>query len=240
MRTALPYNLWVRQEFKSDMESVTLAKLKTNSLADQVYETLLEKIFGGHFGPGQRLHVDKIARDLGISSTPVRDALGRLEGDGLIHRRQYQGSFVRHFTEKEIRDLYEFRAGIEGYSARLASGRITEAQLNGLRQAQRVGTKAIEEGDRRTYLKYNQDFHKRIIEASQNAQLINVAKMNELQFKLLSSQSAQVEGASRRALKEHEKILDYLAMGNADAVENLVVEHVLHALHDIETLPNRE
>lgn len=218
------------------MERSSTVLIQANSLADRVYGILLEMILDGRLASGERLHVDNLARELGTSSTPLRDALSRLESDGLIHRRLYQGAFVRRFTMREIRDLYEFRAGLERYSTRLACGRITEERLAELQGLQEIGTWALDSGDTRAYLRYNQEFHRHIIEATDNALLIEAARMNELQLSLLSHQSVRVEGASRRAIGEHKELLEYIATGDADASESLVERHILRALMDLEAL----
>ena len=218
------------------MERGSTAMIQANSLADRVYETLLEMILDGRLAPEERLHVDNLAADLGTSSTPLRDALSRLESDGLIQRRLYQGSFVRRFTLSETRDLYEFRVGLERYSARLACQRITGERLAKLRGLQDVGGQALDSGDTRAYLRYNQELHRTIIEAADNALLIAAARMNELQLSLLLRQSVRVEGASRRAIQEHEELVEHIAVGNADAAEDLVERHILRALMDLEAL----
>lgn len=213
---------------------LNLGKSAAVSRSDHVYRSLQEAILSGSLAPGDRLHVDGIAKQLGISSTPVRDALSKLESDGLITRQQYQGSFVREFTDKEIRDLYEMRAGIEVWSVRLACKRITAEQLRRLHELQQQGEQALADQDATAYRRYNHEFHLMIISSTGNTQLAAYAQVNSLQMQMLSSQTIRVKGASARAVKEHATILQKLEERNAETAQALVEHHIMRAYNDIE------
>lgn len=218
----------------TELSMLNLGKSAAVSRSDHVYRSLQEAILSGALAPGERLHVDGIARQLGISSTPVRDALSKLESDGLITRQQYQGSFVREFTDKEIRDLYEMRAGIEVWSVRLACKRITDEQLKRLRELQAQGEQALAAEDATAYRHYNHTFHLTIISSTGNTQLTAYAQVNSLQMQMLAAQTIRVKGASVRAVKEHATILQKLEERNAEAAQALVEHHIMRAYNDIE------
>ena len=108
---------------------------ETLQLGTRAYRALASGIVGGQIEPGTQLRPDTIAEQLEISVTPVREALYRLEGDGLLVKLPYQGWFVREFTEQEVRQLYEMRAAMECFAVRLACQRMTS---RGARRAPRT------------------------------------------------------------------------------------------------------
>ena len=109
---------------KSELNIPALAPLvEPVPRAERVYEALLNGIIQGELAPGAQLNADNLAQLLKVSTTPVRDALNHLVKDGLVHKLPYQGWFVSRFQEREIRDIYEMRAGLECFSVRLACER---------------------------------------------------------------------------------------------------------------------
>lgn len=138
----------------------------TLQLGARAYSALWNGMVGGRIEPGTQLRPDVIAEQLEISTTPVREALHRLEGDGLVVKLPYQGWFVREFTEQEVRHLYEMRAALECFSVRLACERITDRELARLREYQSVGEAALRADDMEAYRIYNQDLHAAILAAA--------------------------------------------------------------------------
>lgn len=202
-------------------------------LGDRVYKLIRDQIVTGSIEPGTRLRVDAIAQQLGISSTPVRDALNRLEKDGLISKHPYQGATVRVFKESEISDLYELRAGLECLAVRLACSRITEEECAWLRRHQALGKAALAEGDMEAYRVYNQDYHAAILKAARNAQLTLVMEGVLLQIQMLTVQTIRVAGRPVRAIEEHGQIIDLIAQRKAEEAVKLMDHHIMSALRDV-------
>ena len=124
-----------------------LEPLSETLLGARAYRALWNDIVRGRIEFGAQLRPDTIAGQLDISTTPVREALHRMEADGLIVKLPYRGWFVREFTEQEVRELYEMRAALESFSVRLACERITGEELEWLREHQRIGEAALKTGD---------------------------------------------------------------------------------------------
>src|ERR1019366_9664559 len=101
-----------------------LGPMENLQLGARVYQALLNSIVSGQIGPGAPLRPETIAQQLEVSTTPVREAMHRLESDGLAIKLPYQGWFVRQHTRQEIRDLYELRVALESFSVELACQRI--------------------------------------------------------------------------------------------------------------------
>jgi DNA-binding GntR family transcriptional regulator len=188
---------------------------------------------GGRMEPGAQLRPDTIAEQLDISTTPVREALHRLEGDGLVVKLPYRGWFVREFTEQEVRQLYEMRAGLECFSVRRACERITEAEVAWLREHQSVGEAALKTGDMDAYRIYNRDLHAAIVEAARNSYLSSAMGQLSLQGQMLMARTIRLVGRPSRAIEEHRELIELVAKRQGKAAEALMERHILSALADL-------
>jgi DNA-binding GntR family transcriptional regulator len=202
-------------------------------LGTRAYRALSGGIVGGRIEPGTQLRPETIAEQLDISTTPVREALHRLEGDGLVVKLPYQGWFVREFTEQEARELYELRASLECFSVRLCCERITADEMAWLRQHQAVGEAALRDGDMDAYRMYNRDLHAAIMQAARNAYLSSVMGQLTLQCQMLMAKTIRLAGRPSRAIEEHHELIELIAKREERAAEELMQRHILSALEDI-------
>jgi DNA-binding GntR family transcriptional regulator len=202
-------------------------------LGTRAYRALSNGIVGGRIEPGTQLRPDTIAEQLEISTTPVREALYRLEGDGLLVKLPYQGWFVREFTEPEVRELYEMRAALECFSVRLACERISDDQVTALRKHQTVGESALKDGDMDAYRIYNRDLHAAIMDAARNAYLSSTMGQLTLQSQMLMARTIRLVGRPSRAIEEHQELIDLIAGRKAKDAQKLMERHILSALEDI-------
>jgi DNA-binding GntR family transcriptional regulator len=198
-----------------------------------VYQALVDRIVSGHFEFGAPLRPDAIARQLSISTTPVREALHRLESSHLVVKQPNLGWCVRTFTKQQIRELYEFRANLESFSIRLACERRTEEEVACLRSHQSVGEAALANGDTNAYRIYNRDLHAAFCRAANNTYLSTVMGQLGLQSEMLSSKTIRIAGRPPRAIEEHSRLIEFIAARNAEAAGQLMEHHVLSALDDI-------
>jgi DNA-binding GntR family transcriptional regulator len=206
---------------------------ETLQLGTRAYRALAAGIVDGQIEPGTQLRPDTIAEQLEISATPVREALHRLEGDGLLVKQPYQGFFVREFTEQEVRQLYEMRAAMERFGVRLACRRITEAELGWLRDHQAAGERALEAEDIDAYRVYNRDLHAAIINAARNSYLSTVMGQLSLQSQMLMGRTIRLVGRPSMAIEEHHELVELIARKEESAAEQLMERHILSALEDI-------
>ena len=125
--------IYNRLSFNDYRESImALALLQTASKRDQAAEALREAILGGEIIPGERIVESRIARQLGISQAPVREAMALLERQGLVVRIHNRGTFVSRLHGRELRELFTLRAVLDAFSARLAAERATETEIDRL------------------------------------------------------------------------------------------------------------
>jgi len=211
----------------------TLGPLReTLQLGTRVYQALLDSIISGQIESGTQLRPDAIARQLEVSTTPVREAMHRLESDGLAVKLPYQGWFVREFTNQQIRDLFEFRASLECLAVRLACERITAEELDWLRNHQSTGETALAAGDMEAYRIYNRDLHAAILKAATNSYLSSVMGQLRLQNEMLMVKTIRIVGRPLRAIEEHARLIELVVKRDARAAEQLMEAHILGALED--------
>jgi len=210
-----------------------LEPLSETLLGARAYRVLWSDIVRGRIDFGAQLRPDAIAEQLDISVTPVREALHRMERDGLIVKLPYRGWFVREFTEQEVRELYEMRAALESFSVNRACDRIAPEEVAWLREHQSVGEAALRTGDMEAYRIYNRDLHAAITEAARNAYLSSAMEQLTLQSQMLMAKTIRLVGRPSRAIEEHRELIDLIAARKHGAAQALIERHILSALEDI-------
>jgi DNA-binding GntR family transcriptional regulator len=210
-----------------------LEPLSETLLGARAYRALWNDIVRGRIEFGAQLRPDTIAEQLDISTTPVREALHRMETDGLIVKLPYRGWFVREFSEQEVRELYEMRAALESFSVKLACKRITDEELAWLREHQRLGEAALKTGDMEEYRIYNRDLHAAVMESARNAYLSSAMGQLTLQSQVLMAKTIRLVGRPSRAIEEHRDLIELIAARDERAAQALMEQHILSALEDI-------
>jgi len=225
-----------RERKKAPVQALTPLR-DTLQLGARVYQALVDSIVGGQLLPGDALRPEAIATQLEVSTTPVREAMQRLEGDGLAIKLPYQGWFVREFTEEEIRSLYEFRTAMESFSVRLACKRITADEVTWLHAHQLTGEDALRAGNIDAYRLYNRELHRAILRAARNAHLLAVTGQMALQTELLMARTIRISGRPTKAIEEHRRLIELIETRDSDAAANLMVHHIMSAMSDIFSPP---
>ena len=196
-----------------------------------VLERLRALILTGEYGPDERLVEEQLAERLGVSRTPVRQALTMLEAEGLVEIAPNRGATVCSFSIEDVWDIYDLRAVLEGHAARRAAGRIATSELARLRELTGkmeglAGRFEDHEEEIRTLVGLNQEFHGIIVEASRNRRLqrlINRTVEIPLMFKAFFWYTPHERVISNHY---HRQILEALEKGDADRAEIIMREHV--------------
>lgn len=191
------------------------------------YRRLLEEIRSGALAPGARLRETELADRLGISRTPVREAIRQLEADGLVVHLPRQGATIRTLDHAEMVELYEMRAVLEGTAARLAARAASDIELAEL-SALNADLALAAAGPQAREL--NRQFHRMLIEAARNRFLLK--SMNALQKTLLILGPTTLADPSRAtaAVAEHAAVLAALQSRDGAAAEAAMRQHVDAAL----------
>jgi len=191
-----------------------------------VYNNIVRLISSGHYPPGTRLDEQQIAEELGVSRTPLREAISKLVKDGLVEHRPYKGNFVRRFTSKEVFDLYEVRKGLESMAVRLAMPNLTSDSISELRTILReIGT-ALEASDLEAYGFADKRFHDAIAQISGNKTLISLLAHLSGQVQLIRTMANQDPSIVEITAMERPGIVDAMAAGDVDAATHLMEEHI--------------
>ena len=143
-------------------------------LADQVRDRLLERILNGSYPPDSRIVETSVAKELGTSQAPVREALRGLAELGVVEKAPFQGARVRRLHPEELLEAYVVRSAIEALAAKLAVPRMTDADIDDLAGLGEKMTEAAKAGDGRTVAEHDVSFHGRIVELSGNRTLLRV------------------------------------------------------------------
>jgi DNA-binding GntR family transcriptional regulator len=205
-----------------------MAIQERQAAAASPYERLRLDIVHGDLRPNQRLVESELAERLGVSRTPVREALQRLVLDGLV-RRDRAGWVVHEHTPEEIRAIYEVRAALEGYAAFLAASRAGEDELRELDALYPDGDAAYELGpDEQVEL--NERFHDAVIAAAGNARLAELCSRNRQYYFNHRIARRYDRDETRRSIEGHRQILAALGRGDAAAAEAHARDHVRYAL----------
>jgi DNA-binding GntR family transcriptional regulator len=197
---------------------------RTTPLPERVYETLEQSIVDGILRPGTHLVEDDLARQLGVSRNPVRQALQRLAHEGFVRRHQGRGAFVHLPSAQEIQDIFHVRALLESDCARLAAERITEEGLEELSQILVLGKAAVKFQDTSQLLELNDQFHSAITRAADNP--IMEGLMTGLRRRIRWYFSSVVVIRSPGSWKQHEEIFLALAARDGERSAALMSVHV--------------
>ena len=196
-----------------------------------IVERLRALILTGEYGPDERLIEEQLAERLGVSRTPVRQALTMLEAEGLVEIAPNRGATVCSFSIEDVWDIYDLRAVLEGHAARRAAGRIERDELERLEELAGemeglAGRFDDHEEEIRTLVGLNQEFHGIIVEASRNRRLqrlINRTVEIPLMFKAFFWYTPHERVISNHY---HRQILETLKQGDADRAEIIMRQHV--------------
>jgi DNA-binding GntR family transcriptional regulator len=197
----------------------------------EILERLRALILTGEYGPEERLIEEQLAERLGVSRTPVRQALTMLEAEGLVEIAPNRGATVCSFSIEDVWDIYDLRAVLEGHAARRAAGRIERRELKRLQELaeemERLpGRFEDHEEEIRALVALNQEFHDTIVQASRNRRLehlINRTVEIPLMFKAFFWYTPHERTISNHF---HRQILKSLERGDADRAEIIMREHV--------------
>ena len=216
------------------------------ALVDRLAATIQARVLAGEFPSGSRLRQESLASEFGVSRTPVREALRKLQAGGLVQLEPNRGAVVRGPSAREVREAYEVRAELEGLAAALASGRMRDEELYRLRAAQelfhdssarlRVWKERAGDGPPPTraheeWIRGNDMFHLVILEAAGNNRL--ALMLADLHQSFPRDLTWIVLGESSHLLDEnvaqHASVLDAIEQRDAEEARRRMVDHVLSA-----------
>lgn len=195
-------------------------------LREIVYEELKRQILIGEIPPGTRMMEVELADDMGVSRTPIREAIRKLEKEGLVSIEPRRGAYASEISIKDMVDVLEVREFLESMAAGLAAKKISNEEKEKISKASLAYKKAVESGQTEDIIKADELFHKLIVECSGNKTLIQM--MNQVQELALRFRYIYYEDFSRykNMPYEHQEIVDAVASGNEERAKEKAYTHV--------------
>jgi DNA-binding GntR family transcriptional regulator len=210
-----------------------------NSLRNKAFKYIKTQVLNGKYKQGETLIESKMAKELGVSRTPIREALQLLEIEGLVETCPNKGTVVLGISTQDVRDIFTIRCLIEGLAARWAAERMTAEQKNELRKAVDLMEFYAAKGEMNELTELDNHFHQQIYDAS-GSKILKITLGNLHQFvQLARLESLMVPHRLEDTLREHRAIFTALMEGNPENAEKAMANHVNKAsLNIIHAHPN--
>lgn len=218
------------------MEKGKLSPVKLEAykpLREIVLEALKEAIVNGILKPGERLMEQQVAEELGVSRTPVREAIRKLELEGFVIIIPRKGAYVSDISLKDIAQVFEVRAAMESLAAGLAAQRISDEQIESLERKLVEVKKAADSSDLNLIIQVDTEFHEIIYNASRNDRLVQILSNLGEQIQRYRSASLAHPGRLKNTVEEHQKLVDAITQRNVNLAQRLAKEHIENAENSI-------
>lgn len=195
-------------------------------LRDVVFNTLRQAILRGELKPGERLMEVQLANKLGVSRTPIREALRKLELEGLVNMVPRKGAEVADITEKSLRDVLEVRKALEELSVQLACEKITEEEIEELKRVAERFKDTLDDQDVTKIAEADVAFHDVIYTATDNQKLILLLNNLREQMYRYRVEYLKKEEAYPQLIAEHEELIDNISKRNKEEATRIMCEHI--------------
>jgi len=205
--------------------------IQRESLEEQTYARLRAAIIERRILPGQRIPVDRLAQEFGISRTPILNALKRLAQEGVVDCVSRRGVFVRRFGKREMARLFEVREALEGMAVRLAAPRIAPREIRALERLFRGFDRPPTAASIRRYIERDRYFHWRLVELAGNEQLM--AALDSVNMMFFAYQDGVVRPPAE-TVPEHRAILKALGRRDPEAGEAAMRLHIRRSIERLE------
>lgn len=204
------------------------------SLRGRVFHKIREDILNGKYKEHDELKEAAIGAELGVSRTPVREALRQLELEGLVNIIPNKGAYVTGISKKDIRDIYMIRSLLEGLCARWATENITPEQMEALEEALYLSEFHAKKGNYDQLLEQDSRFHEILYEASKSRILEHLLSDYHHYIQRARKLSISVKARSAKSNHEHQAILKAIREKDADKAERLANQHILNTMKNID------
>lgn len=198
-------------------------------LRDVVVESIRQAIISGQFPPGMRLMELQLAEEMGVSRTPVREAIRKMELEGLVVMIPRRGAYVADISIKDINEVYEVRTALDVLSAGLAAERIDKSEIQEMRELLAEEAALVEARDYPKIIDNDTAFHDVIYRTSGNTRCMNIISNLREQITAIRGRSMPYPGRVEIMLKEHRAIFDAIAAGKVEKAQEAVRTHMENA-----------
>jgi len=205
--------------------------LNAENLSERVYRELREMVIAFDVRPSERLNEITLAKHLGVSRTPLREALNRLCSEGFLTFSTNQGFFRKPLDVKEIFDLYEFRQALEAAAVKLVVQRVTADQLAEVEQFLERSSKDVPTRTTMDMVVLDEEFHERIVSLSGNSEMLR--SLRNINGRIRYVRWVDMEGRRSTTQGQHKAIMKKLRAGDAEGSVKLMSDHIAQRLDQI-------
>ncbi len=213
-----------------------LNSLKNSKMKTKVYNIIFNEILNGIFKPGDKILIKDLSEKYGVSTTPIREALSRLENEGVINKEPYKSYKIKKYTYDEIEKIYEARIVIESQVSKIAAQKFDKSLTNKFKKVLRKSQQVINNKEYELFNQYNSEFHFTLFNTADNEYLLNMIK-NIHQHIIVLNQQAFLNASDdykrtrfTQALTEHKKIFNCLKHNDDQKIAELMEEHLKASL----------
>ncbi|WIF95896.1 GntR family transcriptional regulator [Caminicella sporogenes] len=216
------------------MDSIFNDKKENRSLTSIIFDKIREDILIGKYSRGEKIVEAKLAEELGVSRTPVREALKQLELDGLVENIPNRGVIVKGITKQDIQDIYTLRIAIEGIAVKWAIERMDDSDLEKLKDIFELMEFYTFKKDLDKIAELNTRFHETIYKATKSRYLEQILKDFQFFMKTTRYKSLRTEGRMESALEEHREILNAFINRDVGQAVKAILKHVNNSKRNAE------
>ena len=195
--------------------------------ADKLISDIRKEVSSGILKPGDQLEVTALAERFGVSRTPIREAIRTLVESSVLETRPRKGSFVRVLSAKQLLDLFQVAAELEGMACRLAALSLTKENVEAIERGLAKCTQAAEVQNNAEYAMANLDFHTAIHNASGNDWLIEQLRQLQINLNSYRTMPYEIRGRLNKSTDEHKIICDAILSGDGEHACNLMRDHMM-------------
>jgi DNA-binding GntR family transcriptional regulator len=203
-----------------------MPKVTHSTLNQRVYNQLREMILTGDLATGSPIEERRLAEEMQVSRTPLREAISQLVTEGIIEYRPYRGNLVRRFNAKQVQDLYQVRKALEALAMRLAIPKLSQEHIEKIRCILDNVQTALDRGDIEAYNENDRRFHQTIVEITGNDTLMEALNRLAAQIQLVRFMANTDPSVVQRTAKERPLILAALEARDADRAAQLMEAHI--------------
>lgn len=214
------------------MKLINMNGNKYYTITETVYQRIKDSILKGKYKNG-RLLLHDLANDMNVSITPIREALKKLEKDGLINIIPNKGAVINQFTFKDVKEIYDIRLQLESMAIELLMKKNNKKILEGLERLVILSEKSVENNDLKLSAECCHKFHKFLVSASDNTRLIKFYNELDGQLSILMDRTAYFSNESKRSSLEHRKIFEAIREDDLNLAKMNIGKHIANAKEDI-------
>ena len=203
------------------------------SLRGKVFEKLRNDILRGKYKKGDELVDCTIGKEMGVSRTPVREAIRQLELEGLVQLIPNKGAFVTGISSKDVMDMYLIRAKLEGLCAAMAAEHVTEEQLEKMEETILLSDFHVEKGNFEQVCQQDGEFHKLLYEASGSRILAHTLLDFHQYLQRVRMASVRQRKRTQPSTREHKEILEAIRKKDASAADRAAYQHIVNTIENL-------